>query len=53
MAINVIVQYIYKGGFLPDIIFLLTQAPIIVVWFDGVVLLSYNITNNTNLLIIM
>ena len=33
MAINnVIVQY--NGGFLPDIILLLTQLPI-VVWFDG------------------
>ena len=38
MAINVIVHY--NGGFLPDII-LLTQAPIIVVWFDGIIIVYY------------
>ena len=38
MAINVIVQY--NGGFLPDILLLLTQAPI-VVWLGGIIIVYY------------
>ena len=36
MAVNGIVQYT-NGGFLPDIL-LFTQAPILVVWFDGTII---------------
>ena len=35
MAINGIVQY--TSGFLPDILLLFTQAPILV-WFDGTII---------------
>ena len=35
---NVIVQY--NGGFLPDIIILFTQAPILI-WFDGTIIVYY------------
>ena len=41
MVINNKVNVQYNGGFLPDIL-LLTQAPIIVVWFDGIIIVYYH-----------
>ena len=46
MTINVIVQY--NSGFLPDI-FMLTQASIVVVWFDGTVFVYYDYPFNYTL----